>query len=100
MVQYVTIYSELHRLKNKVHTCRMRTTIALDDDIHEFATMYAKARGLTLGAAINELVRRAQKPPLPNPEIRCTPDGFPLLPRTGRTITSEMVKELSEDDIG
>lgn len=78
----------------------MRTTIALDDDIHEFANVYARARGLTLAAAINELIRKAQAATPPKPDVRRSPSGFPLLPRTGRVITSEMVKELSEDENG
>jgi hypothetical protein len=76
----------------------MRTTITLDDETHEFAAYYARVRGLTLSAAIDELIRKAQAPPAPNPEIRIGPNGLPLLPKTGRTITCEMVKELSEDD--
>ena len=44
----------------------MRTTITLDDDVHEFATYYANAKGITLSAAMNELVRKAEpKPPPP-----------------------------------
>lgn len=83
-----------------MHNGKMRTTITLDDDTHEFAAYYARARGLTLSAAIDELIRKAQlAPPVSKPEIRRSPDGFPLLPRTGRTITCEMVKALSEDEI-
>ncbi len=76
----------------------MRTTITLDDETHEFAAYYARVRGLTLSAAIDELIRKAQAPPAPKPEILFGPNGLPLLPRTGRTITCEMVKELSEDN--
>ena len=39
----------------------MRTTITLDDDVHEFAAYYARARGITLSAAIDELIRKAEK---------------------------------------
>ncbi|HEY1804277.1 MAG TPA: hypothetical protein VGG45_07320 [Terracidiphilus sp.] len=79
----------------------MRTTITLDDDVHEFATYYARARGLTLSTAIAELIRKAESAPAPEPqhyEFERSPNGLPLLPRTGRTITSEMVKQLSEDE--
>jgi hypothetical protein len=76
----------------------MRTTITLDDETHEFAAYYARVRGLTLSAAIDELIRKAQAPPAPKREILIGPNGLPLLPRTGRTITCEMVKQLSEDD--
>jgi hypothetical protein len=78
---------------------KMRTTITLDDDVHELATVYSSARGLTLSAAINELIRKAETAPSPRQEIRRSPGGFPLLPKTGHVITSEMVKKYSEDDI-
>lgn len=77
----------------------MRTTITLDDDVHEFAAYYASARGISLGAAINELIQKAEAAPDPKPEVRRGPNGFPLLPRTGRAITSEMVKRYSEDEL-
>jgi hypothetical protein len=84
-----------------MHNYIMRTTITLDDDVHAFVDYYARARGLSLGAAIDELIRKAQAAPIPEPvELRRSPNGLPLLPRSGRTITSEMVKLLSEDDLG
>jgi len=73
----------------------MRTTITLNDETHTFASHYAHARGLTLSAAIDELIRKAQAPP---PEIRYSPSGFPMFPPTGRTITDEMVKQLAEEE--
>ena len=77
----------------------MRTTITLDDDVHEFATYYARAKGLTLSAAIEELIRKAQAPSKPeDPDIRRGPNGFPMLPPSGRTITSEMVKAIEEEE--
>jgi hypothetical protein len=79
----------------------MRTTITLDDDVHEFASYYANAKGITLSAAMNELVRKAETAPAPEPEhfeFERSPNGLPLLPRTGRAITPEMVKQLSEDE--
>lgn len=82
-----------------MHNLSMRTTITIDDDVHEFASYYARARGLTLSAAIEELIRKAQAPAKPTPpEIEYSEIGLPILPRTGRTITCEMVKELSEDE--
>jgi hypothetical protein len=77
----------------------MRTTINLDDKTHEFASVYAAARGITLSAAIAELIRKAETaPPIPL-AIRRSPDGLPLLPRTGKVLTTEMVKALSEDEL-
>ena len=76
----------------------MRTSVTIDDDVHEFAQVYAKAKGITLGAAIGELIRKAQAAPSPEPELERSPSGLPLLPRTGRVITSEMVKKLEEEE--
>ncbi len=84
-----------------MHNSPMRTTITLDDDVHEFATYYANARGISLSAAMNELVRKAESAPAPAPgpiEFERSPNGLPLLPRTGRIITSEMVKKLEEEE--
>jgi hypothetical protein len=76
----------------------MRTTITLDDETHEFAACYARARGLTLSAAIDELIRKAQSAPLAKPDILIGPNGLPMFPPTGRTITAEMVKKLEEEE--
>lgn len=80
-----------------MHNVSMRTTITLDDDVHEFASYYARARGLTLSAAIEELIRKAESAREPKPEIRRSPSGFPLLPPSGKTITSEMVRKIEEE---
>lgn len=76
----------------------MRTTITLDDDTHEFAAYYARVRGLTLSAAIDELIRKAQAPSAPKPDIRIGPNGLPMFPPTGRRITAEMVKEIEAEE--
>jgi hypothetical protein len=78
----------------------MRTTITLNDKTHTFASYYAHARGLTLSAAIDELIRKAESAPEPKPGIVFSPDGFPMFPPfgTGRVITDEMVKKLEEEE--
>ena len=78
----------------------MRTTITLDEETHAFASYYAKARGLTLSAAIDELIRKAEAAPAPRPDIVFSPDGFPMFPPsgTGRVLTSEMVKKIEEEE--
>ena len=83
-----------------MHNRPMRTTITLDDDVHEFAQYYANAKGITLSAAMNELVRKAETAPAPKPEIVFSPDGFPMFPPIGggRVITDEMVKKLEEEE--
>ncbi|HUX43878.1 MAG TPA: hypothetical protein VMV57_03915 [Terracidiphilus sp.] len=77
----------------------MRTTVTMDDEVHEFAAYYARARGLTLSAAISELIRKARAAPSPTAEqIRILPNGFPTFPPTGGTITSEDVKRLEAEE--
>ena len=77
----------------------MRTSINLDDQVHEFASVYADARGMTLSAAINELIRKAALAPEPKPEIVFSPEGFPMFPPSGsgRVVTDEMVTRLEEE---
>ena len=75
----------------------MRTSIQLEDHIHEYASVYASARGISLSAAINELVRRAQTAVPDEPEILQGPSGLPMFPPSGRTITADTVKKLEEE---
>ncbi len=80
----------------------MRTSVTLDDDVHEVASIYAKAKGITLGAAIGELVRKATTAPRvqsPSPRLITAPNGLRILPSRGKVITLEMVKEAQEDEI-
>ena len=77
----------------------MRTTVTLDDETHEFAAYYARAKGITLGAAIDELIRKAQSAPPPAPAtILRSPNGLPMFPPIGRVLTSEMVKAAEEEE--
>lgn len=76
----------------------MRTTITIDDDAREFAMIYARAKGMTLSAAVSELIRKAESTPSLQSEIQWSEAGLPMFPPTGRTITTEMVKKLEEKD--
>ena len=77
----------------------MRTTITLKDETHTFASHYAHARGLTLSAAIDELVRKAQVPlSSAPPEICYSPSGLPMFPPGGGVVTAAMVKNLEEEE--
>ena len=78
----------------------MRTNITLDDDVHKFAQTYAAAKGITLSAAISELVRRAQVATPPAPEIRRSAvTGLATFPASGQALTSKMVRE-AESELG
>jgi hypothetical protein len=86
-----------------MHTTPMRTTVTLDEDVYQIATLYAKGRGVTFGAALSELARRgytASPSRSPSPRLVRAPNGVLMLPARGRVITSEMVKAaLEEDDL-
>jgi len=85
-----------------VHNVCVRTSITLDDDVYQFASMYAAGRGITLGAAVGELVRKAKAAPRSSPDshgIKIAPNGLPVFASRGRVITSEMVKAAQEDEI-
>ncbi|MGC2636466.1 MAG: hypothetical protein WA294_04765 [Acidobacteriaceae bacterium] len=74
----------------------MRTDVDLDEDVFQILSIHASARGITLGAAIGELVRKAESPP-ERPDIRRSPNGLPRFPPTERALTLEMVKEAESE---
>jgi macrodomain Ter protein organizer (MatP/YcbG family) len=85
-----------------VHDVGMRTSINLDPDVYSFASAYADAKGITLSAAISELVRRAEQVPEPtsdSPRLKTSPHGYLVIAGTGDALTLEMVKEASEDEL-
>jgi hypothetical protein len=85
-----------------MHNSTMRTTVNLDDDAYEVAMLCAKGKGITLGAAISEFVRKGQQARLaetsPSPRLKRLPNGMLVFGDTGRVITNEMVKAALEED--
>ena len=83
---------------------RTRANINLDNDAYSVATAFAAAKGIALGAAISELIRRTeQAPELPlsaSPKLKRDQHGILIVKAAGPVITSEMVREESEDDLG
>jgi hypothetical protein len=80
----------------------MRTTVNIDADAYDFAYAYAHGKGITLSAAINELIRKAEKAHEPegvSPRLKLNEYGYYEIVGTGHPITPEEVKELSEDPI-
>lgn len=56
-------------------------------------------QGISLSAAISELVRRAEnvtETEADSARLVASPDGYFIIAGTGNTVTSEMVKEASE----
>ena len=80
----------------------MRTTINLEVDAYSFASAYADAKGITLSAAITELVRRAERLPEPggkSSRVKTGPHGYLVIAGTGDVLTPKMVEEASEDEV-
>ena len=77
----------------------MRTSVTLDDDVHQFAAHYAHGRGISLSAALNELIRKAESAPAPEPGIVYSPDGFPMFPPMEGKIPSGFVRKLEEEEL-
>ncbi|WP_211256092.1 hypothetical protein [Edaphobacter aggregans] len=81
----------------------MRSNINLDRDAYDFASAYARAKGIPLGAAISELLRRAEQMPEPpaseSSRLKTNEHGYLVIAGTGKTITYEMVKAASEDEV-
>jgi len=73
----------------------MRTTLSLDDEAAEIAAHYAKARNVTLGKAVSELIVNATRR---RPRIKYV-DGLPVfdLGPGEEPITTEHVKELEAE---
>jgi hypothetical protein len=80
----------------------MRTNVNIADDAREFAEVYANANGISLGDAITELIRKSGQSALRERDASTfarSEAGFPMFPRSGRTITTEMVLEAQANDL-
>jgi len=80
----------------------MRTTVNLDADVYSFASAYAGAKGITLSAALSELVRKAEQAPEPGnqyPNLKLNEHGYYEVQDYGHPLTIEMVQQWSEDEL-
>jgi hypothetical protein len=76
-----------------------RANINIDLDAYTFASGYANAKGLPLGAAISELIRRAESAPEPlSPKLTRNKRGLLVMAKGGRLVTPELVRRYSEDE--
>jgi len=85
-----------------VYIRAMRLTVNLDPDVYTFTSAYAGAKGITLSAAISELIRRSEQMPEPgsdSPRLKTSPQGYLVIAGTGDRLTPQMVKEASEDEV-
>lgn len=79
----------------------MRTSVNIDADAYSLVSAYAEAKGITLGSAISELVRRVEQAPDPGRDsnrLKMNEHGY-FEVVGGEAITGEIVKDLSEDEI-
>lgn len=68
----------------------MTLTVNLDPDVYDVASVYADAKGITLSAAISELVRRAEYAPesaITPGKLETSEHGYLVIAKTGHTIT-------------
>jgi hypothetical protein len=77
----------------------MRTTLDIDEDVLTAAKQLAKKRKSTAGEVISDLARQALTTSSTSDEEPRYRNGFRLLPRTGKIITSEMVRKWLEEDV-
>ena len=70
----------------------MRTTLTLDDDVAELSARQAKSRGVSLGKAVSDLVRRGLNAPTPSADK----NGLRVfqLPADSPTVTTDDVRRL------
>ena len=75
----------------------MRTTLALDDDVAELAARQAKLRGVSLGKAVSDLMRRG----LTAPTSFQNQNGIVVfsLPADSPTVTTEEVRRMEADGV-
>lgn len=73
----------------------MRTTLDIDDKLLALARVRARDKGISLGAAVSEMMRRGLEVPRTRSQR-----GFPVfdLPADAPVITSEMVTRYRDDD--
>ncbi len=77
----------------------MRTTLDIDDDILSASKELAKAAGKTAGQVISELARKALTQPTQyTVEQPKAIYGIRPLPHRGGIVTSEMVRQLMDDE--
>ena len=79
----------------------MRTNVNIAADARQFADLYAYANGITLGEAITELIRKgrqAEAGEARQAKFARSSSGFPVFPRRGRILTTEMVLKAQEEE--
>jgi hypothetical protein len=73
----------------------MRTTLDIDENLLAIARVRAKERGISLGAAVSEMMRQGLRIP-----IQTSRSGFPVFepPPDAPVVTDELVARYRDDD--
>jgi hypothetical protein len=76
----------------------MRVRITLDEDVYQLVSLCAAGRGITFGAAVGVLVRKAMAGPQSrsrSSRTKTATNGLRVFSARGRVITPKMVKDAS-----
>jgi hypothetical protein len=78
-----------------LHLFLVRTTLNLDDDVLEHASLQAKLRGASLSKTVSDLVRRGLTAPTPSEEK----DGIVVfqLPADSPRVTTDEVRRIEAE---
>lgn len=73
----------------------MRTTLDLDDSLLAIARVRAREKGISLGAAVSEMMRRGVRVP-----TSTSPSGFPVFvpPPDAPIVTDDLIAQYRDDD--
>lgn len=83
-----------------LHVESQRRNLNIAADAYTIATTYAGARGISISAAVSELLRRAeQAPEPPSGKLKTGEYGYLVVRATGKPITPESVKAALEDGL-
>jgi hypothetical protein len=87
-------------MARNLHIESQRRNLNIDADAYIIALTYAGAKGISIGAAVSELLRRAEHAPEPpSPLLKTDEHGLLVKARADRqVVTSEMAKKLSEEN--
>ncbi len=99
-------FAHLASKRKMMHTPPMRTTLTLEDDAYEIAQLCAYGKGVSLGAAVSELVRRGQqayeveqtRPFEEQGGLVLAETGIYTFPPSNRVITDAMVRAALEEE--
>jgi hypothetical protein len=75
----------------------MRTTLDIPDDLHAQAVAIARDTHQSLSQTVTGLIRRGLGSGKPGEVVKSTRTGLPVA-HLGKTITSEDVRRLEDDD--